>query len=251
MHSIYDLQEKYNQVRNSGLLINEAKPFGVMSKLKNFLTLDKGTRQAKAHSQSIINTWYDGFKQTLANRGRTESNATYADLLNYLSQIAKANETNSALYSELKAKAGANLNQPFQPSRDLPSTFAKIIYQVDEYMAANAGQTQPSAPEAPQAPEEPALATSRPPRSRRQSKKEREDEIRKQTADSIIAALRSIPGININNANINQVADVATAAVQQAAGLNTKKETKSTGRGTRKKSTVSTQPAPGTQVSTT
>jgi len=87
--------------------------------------------------------------------------------------------------------------------------------------------------------------------NRLESKKDREDEIRRQTADSIITALKSIPGININNANINQVADVATAAVQQAAGINTKKENKTTGKGKGKKSTVSTQPAPGTQVSTT
>lgn len=233
MHSIYDLQEKYDQVRKCGILINEAKPFGVISKLKNFLTLDKGTRQATKHSQSIINTWYDGFKQALANRGRTESNATYTDLLNYLTQIAKANETNSELYKDIKAEADASPNQPFQPSKDLPKTFAKIIYQVDEYMAANAGQTQPPTSTSSTdvtTTSSGSLTSSKP---RRQSRKDREDDIRKQTIDSFVNALKSIPSININNANINQVADVATAAVQQAAGVSTKKQNKTTGRGRR------------------
>ena len=249
MHSIYDLQEKYNQVRDSGLLINEAKPFGVMSRLKRaFTPMSKVASQAQAYSQEAINNWYNDFVQQLANSGKVEKQATNEDVTVYTSQAIKADANNSKTWNTL-SKNPTGTFSTFGAS-SLGKTFAQIFFEVDDYMKKHGGQTQEATPE-PEPSEEKAPKTPKEQKPKRPTKAEREDAIRRETANSIIAALQSIPGININNANINQVADVATAAVQQAAGLNTKKETKKTTKSKNNGSSVSTPTAPGAGLTTT
>lgn len=249
MHSIYDLQEKYSQIYDKGLLINEAKPFGVISRLKRaFTPMSKVESQAQAYSQENINNWYNNFIQQLANSGKVAKQATNNDVTSYTSQAINANSNNSKTWNELSKNPTGTFST--FGSNSLGKTFAQIFFEVDDYNRIHKGETHEttSQPEPSEVKDSKQQKEHKP---KKPTKAEREDAIRRETANSIIAALQSIPGININNANINQVTDVATAAVQQAAGLNTKKETNKTTRAKRRGSSVSTPNAPGTNLTTT